>query len=393
MQSPLTPVIFDRSTVADHASDVELRAWAQGRRIFLSSVMLPLKAERKAAAEKIAAIGATPVCFENFGGRDDDPEQAYLTELSSSTDYLGLLDEFYGRPGAGGLSATHIEFREAERLGLRMSIWVGSSTSPEPAQRDFINEVRQLHTTGNYSSPDDLARRLEERLCRLASESMSPWVKLGHVVFRASELRHDGDTIHVRARSNDANVLAALEGFRPQQFRSSARLPFATGDTAHEVDVTNVAVTITTGRTREIEIVLGVIPPVLDMLSVSSYSVNGTQYSVEELGELMIRVSALGEANPLGTMGFLLEQPNPVAIVDAARLPADAVEPVARLLFAEMLCLAGRADRIKAFRLGPSTGSSRRLRISWLTPRRYTNVEPTERSVEGMTGRSVSATP
>ena len=55
-----------------------MREWAHGKRGFISSVMTELPAEREAAAAAVRAVGATPVMFELFGGRDADPEDAYL---------------------------------------------------------------------------------------------------------------------------------------------------------------------------------------------------------------------------------------------------------------------------------------------------------------------------
>ncbi len=39
---------------------------------------------RKAAVAAIEKIGATAVWFERFGGRDSDPNQAYLDEMRST---------------------------------------------------------------------------------------------------------------------------------------------------------------------------------------------------------------------------------------------------------------------------------------------------------------------
>jgi hypothetical protein len=48
------------------------------------SVMTELPDERRAAAEAVRAVGGTPVMFEQFGGRDADPEDAYLAEVETS---------------------------------------------------------------------------------------------------------------------------------------------------------------------------------------------------------------------------------------------------------------------------------------------------------------------
>ena len=98
-------------------------------------------AERAGVAEAIEKLGAAAVWFERFGGRDDDPEAAYLSEGRGSDVYVGILGERYGTPLQTGYSATHAEYREALRHGLRTSVWVSNGTLSGP-QQDFVKEVR-----------------------------------------------------------------------------------------------------------------------------------------------------------------------------------------------------------------------------------------------------------
>ncbi len=70
--------------LVDHApapppADSEVRAWAADQHVFVSSVMGGMTAERGAAIQAIRAIGAHAVRFEEFGGMDDDPEDAYTS--------------------------------------------------------------------------------------------------------------------------------------------------------------------------------------------------------------------------------------------------------------------------------------------------------------------------
>ena len=52
--------------------------------VFVSSVMVDLADERRSAADTVSRLGAEPVWFETFGGRDNDPQGAYLGEVASS---------------------------------------------------------------------------------------------------------------------------------------------------------------------------------------------------------------------------------------------------------------------------------------------------------------------
>lgn len=101
------PLIVDRAAAAEIPSQQSFREWAHGRRAFISSVMAELQPERKAAATAIRNIGATPIMFETFGGRDADPEDAYLGEVETADIYIGIIGRKYGRPLKTRYSATH----------------------------------------------------------------------------------------------------------------------------------------------------------------------------------------------------------------------------------------------------------------------------------------------
>ena len=67
------PLIIDLAAAAELPSSTEIHHWARDQRVFISSVMDELKTERRAVAEAIRSLGAEPVWFEEFGGRDADP--------------------------------------------------------------------------------------------------------------------------------------------------------------------------------------------------------------------------------------------------------------------------------------------------------------------------------
>src|SRR5262245_29248143 len=114
------PLLIDRAAAAEIPSQDAVREWAHGRRAFISSAMNELPDERRAAADAVRAVGGTPVMFEQFGGRDADPEDAYLAEVETSDIYVGILGRRYGKPLASRFSATHAEYLHAEKHGLRI---------------------------------------------------------------------------------------------------------------------------------------------------------------------------------------------------------------------------------------------------------------------------------
>jgi hypothetical protein len=85
--------------------------------------MAELPVERQAAAAGIRAVGLRPVMFEEFGGRDADPEDAYLAEVEGADIYISILGKRYGKPLKSRYSPTHTEYRYAEQHALRMAVW------------------------------------------------------------------------------------------------------------------------------------------------------------------------------------------------------------------------------------------------------------------------------
>lgn len=63
----------------------EFRQWGSTHSVFLSSVMGEFKDERHTVANALHNAGFTVRWFEDFGGRDDPPDAAYLTEVAAPT--------------------------------------------------------------------------------------------------------------------------------------------------------------------------------------------------------------------------------------------------------------------------------------------------------------------
>jgi hypothetical protein len=158
------------------------------------------------------------VWFEDFGGRDDDAEVAYLDEVATSTIYLGVLGRIYGAlDRSTRLSATHAEYREAERLGLSVTVWASDVDEMDADQYRFLQEVRTFHTTGSFTDAEDLSAKLHRRLQEMCAEAVSPWIKLGEVMIRAHTVVDNGSAIVVRASVHTSAATAALEEMRPDE--------------------------------------------------------------------------------------------------------------------------------------------------------------------------------
>ena len=208
------PLLIDRAAAAELPSADAVREWAREKRAFISSVMTELAEERQAAAAGVRAVGLRAVMFEEFGGRDADPEEAYLAEVEGSDIYIGILGKRYGKPLKTRFSATHTEYLHAEKHALRMAVWTSAAADREGHEQSFLDEVRTFHVVPAFRTVADLQRQVEERMRAIAAEDLAPWCKLGNVVFRAMEVEDRGEVINVTARVKDDRVAQALEEAR-----------------------------------------------------------------------------------------------------------------------------------------------------------------------------------
>lgn len=155
---------------------------------------------RQAAGTAVRTANVLPITFEQFGGRDADPENAYLGEVETPDIYIGILGRRYGKPLPTRFSATHTEYLHAEKSGLRMAVWCLRTDDREGHEQAILDELRIFHVVPEFASPDDLRAQIEDRLKVIAAEDLAPWCKLGTVVFRAAEVSDGGDEIRVAVR-------------------------------------------------------------------------------------------------------------------------------------------------------------------------------------------------
>jgi hypothetical protein len=375
------PLLIDRAAAAEIPSPDSVREWAHGKRGFISSVMAELPVERQAAAAAVRTIGGTPVMFELFGGRDADPEDAYLGEVETSDVYIGILGRRYGKPLASRFSATHSEYLHAEKCGLRIAAWCSKTNDREGHEQAFLDEIRTFHVVPTFQSPDDLRAQIEDRLRAIAAEDLAPWCKLGSIVFRASEVADGGDELHVTARVRSDEVAHALEALRGDGLNRGAETRFSWAGRSRFVRVTSMRSTSTTARSKmfslELERRESQSDPLIEM------SVNGR--SAAELAELALRTALFQERNPLGDqhLGFLAEIPDPLEQLRAARVSDEIARPLAELLIVDALVGSGRAARVTEFRLGAAVRGVRRLTLGWEPPRRYSNERLEARAIAG----------
>ena len=375
-------LLIDRLAAAEVPREEAVREWARDKRAFISSVMVELREERTAAANGVRSLGAQPVMFEEFGGRDADPLNAYLHEVETSQIYVGILGQSYGRPLPTRFSATHTEFRHAEHQGLRIAAWALETQQREGPQQAFLEKVRTFHVVPAFHSPVDLQRRVSERLRGIAAEDLAPWTKLGSIVFRASEVVHAGNEIAVTARVQTDDVVHALEAIAPDNFGRAEEHRFTWAGRCRHVRVANVRSTTTTARSTLMHLELEVVENHRNNLVEVAFG----ELTPDDLTDAALRTALFGTPNPLTRqhMGFMAEMPDPLQPLRDADVPDEIVRSLAELMIVDELVGSGRAARVSEFRLGASVGGLRKLKLEWELPRRYTNERRGQRrSIEG----------
>jgi len=370
--------LIDQRSASLAASEEDVRAWASGRRVFVSSLITDMPDERAAVRRAIESIGATAVMFEDLGAQDISAEQAYLSGVRSSEIYVGMWGSRYGVRMPDGYSATHAEFLEAERDGLRLCLFVHGEAGGDMdgSQRDLIQGVRNLYTTSPWSDPADLGRRARHRLEELAAEELAPWVRVGRTLFRAREITNDGKTISLTAAVRSDAVHAELVRLRDNR---TGGVPFASPHTALPVQVVELSTRTVSTIGHEERLTLVTQEQRGSSMRASINGLSADEVFQRALSDGLFGTSTLGQQ-----MGWLARPIDPLEPLRGLGLDDSVLRPVARLLFVERLITEQAVSRIDSFALGPSHQGGRRLRASWTPPQVYENQpDPAPVSIDG----------
>ncbi|HEY3856430.1 MAG TPA: ATP-binding protein [Verrucomicrobiae bacterium] len=148
-------------------------------RVFVSSVQKEMEIERIAIASLITTDPwllqhCEPVLFEKEPAPARKSKQPYLKCLESCQIYLVLIHKEYGKPD-GALSATHHEYRHAQKLGLPSLIFIkGENPVDEdraPETKAFFAEIRtNKHTYKRFLDRLDLRAEVRRALLKLLKD-------------------------------------------------------------------------------------------------------------------------------------------------------------------------------------------------------------------------------
>lgn len=171
-------------------------------KVFISSVIHGYGHYRDGVAEIIKELGYVAIRSEDFPAQPNTPQQACLQEVRESNVMVLLLGAKYGTIQPSGLSATQEEYKEAERIGKSVLVFIESNTEPDQRQKQFIDKFRSWNSGkifDYFSNLTELKSKVMRSLHRLALDNAGPFDS-GSVTKRAedfieNDLTNRGDTL------------------------------------------------------------------------------------------------------------------------------------------------------------------------------------------------------
>jgi predicted ATPase len=143
----------------------------QRLRVFVSSTLRELAAERAAASEAIARLHLTPVLFE-LGARPHPPQTLYRSYLEQSQLFVGLYWQSYGWVGPGeSISGIEDEYRLSG--GLPRLLYVKEpARGREPRLLDLLERIKEEGSVSYrpFATPEELGELVARDLALVLTE-------------------------------------------------------------------------------------------------------------------------------------------------------------------------------------------------------------------------------
>src|SRR6516165_3321821 len=168
--SPRTAVPSHGSLVAMAEPDV-IRTPDQRVRVFVSSTLTELAAERQAVRDAVTSLRLVPVLFE-LGARPHPPRSVYRSYLAQSQVFVGIYWQSYGWV-APGEQVSGLEDEYQLSAGLPRLIYVkGPAPDREPRLTELLARIRDEGGVSyqHFSDPAGLQQLVEDDLAVLLSE-------------------------------------------------------------------------------------------------------------------------------------------------------------------------------------------------------------------------------
>jgi predicted ATPase len=148
-----------------------IRTPDQRLRVFVSSTLQELAAERQAVRDAVTRLRLAPVMFE-LGARPHPPQQLYRSYLAQSQVFVGVYWQSYGWV-APGEQVSGLEDEYLLSTGLPRLIYVKSpAPEREPRLAELLTRIRDDGDVSyqHFSASDELQRLVENDLAVLLSE-------------------------------------------------------------------------------------------------------------------------------------------------------------------------------------------------------------------------------
>ena len=222
-------LITERQGAAPPLTNQQFRNWMVRRPIFVSSVMDDeMMPAREAVRAWIIGWGGDAIMWEELTPRDERAQYAYLEGVDRSQLFLLLLGSRYGVRDDSGYSPTNQEEIRAKQQGIPRLLFERAGLAASQRAGELNDWLRSLHnevSTGTYSDPADLVRKLERQIREIASNQETPWIKLGPLVIPGIVERHGSrgtTTYAVRTILRDSAARNAIADLTRSSHRINA---------------------------------------------------------------------------------------------------------------------------------------------------------------------------
>lgn len=188
-------------------------------KIFISSTMTNLQAERQAVEQAIAELRLEAVRAETLGSQPVSSRQACLEMARQCDIYLGIYGARYGWvPPGDHVSVTEMEFQEARKQGRDILVYVKDVPEREKAQVEFLRRVEDFDEgyfrRPYFTTPQELAEWVKEDIAGLVSRRY----RRGEEAIGLNPYPHFQATPARLRRSFDALMADKIRGFVGRQF-------------------------------------------------------------------------------------------------------------------------------------------------------------------------------
>lgn len=396
MEEEAKQLLIDRETSIQRPSDQQIRQWASNKRVFISSTMTDLADVRQSVANTVTDLGAQPVMFELLGARTDDSRQAYTSEVRRSHIHLGILSRRYGDKLESGYSATHEEYEEARKHRKEILLFLDDDVSD--AERDghlntWLRELYKFHVLRKYSGVEDLTQWVTASLADIASDQVTPWIKIGHVIFQVAKIEvatqgHE-TRITVTTPTHDPHVAAEITRMAQEQFQKSRRLSFR--NESFETRIASMNKTIDTVGNDSLVLVCEAVDdrykqqPSIPLLQMggSFQDASGIRYDHHDLIQMAIRDVALAERPPVDLLFSTHPPIDFKSLIQQCGGDIQLFPKIAQLLIVEKLHEHGIVSALIRISMGKVREGRVSVYLSVTPPQIYTDMKADPIEVEG----------